>query len=142
MKPLRLATALLTVALLSTACISDTTVASISNAELAGSYTLRTVNGGVLPAVIQTAIGTLPKIEILSDSITVLADGTWSGVESFRITTGTTVETQTVSSGGTYTVNGSLVTFRDSSDPSVFTASVSGNAFLLTDGLSSFLYSK
>jgi hypothetical protein len=142
MQSLRFATALMTVALFSTACISETTVAPISNADLAGSYTLRTVNGGGLPAVIQTAIGTQPKVEILSDSITVRVDGTWSGVESFRITAGATVDTQTVSSGGTYAVNGSLVTFRDSSDGSVFTASVSGNAFLLSDGVSTFVYSK
>jgi hypothetical protein len=142
MRSFRLAVSLMAVALFSTSCISEPTIVTMTNSELAGTYILRSVNGHPLPAIIQPAVGTQPKIEILSDQITVLADGTWTGLRSSRSTTGTSANTQTVSSGGTYGASGASVTFRDPTNGTAFTVSVSGNLFLLSDGVLSYLYSK
>jgi hypothetical protein len=125
--------------LLAAGCGSDSPTTPVTNASLAGVYTLRTVNGGALPAVIQAASSTDPKIEILRDELTVKVDGSWSGVEDFRVTTGPTVETQTVNSSGTYAVSGSLVSFTDTLGD-VLIATVSGNSFTLGDG--SYVYAK
>jgi len=147
MRHFRLAVSLIAIAVVSTACIEEPTVVSLTNADVAGSYSLRAVNGGALPAIIQQGIGTQQKIEILSDQITVGADGSWSGVESTRITTpvanGTpTVETKVTNTGGTYTVSGRSVYFKDAAAGSGFAVTFSGDAFLLTDGVSTYLYSK
>jgi hypothetical protein len=128
-------------ALICTACGgSDSPTTPITNASLSGAYTLKTVNGNPLPAVIQAGTAEVSKIEVLSDVVTVKVDGTWSGVEQFRLTTGATVEMQTVNSSGTYTVSGTTVTFKDNLDGSLAVAAVSGDTFTLNDG--SYVYSK
>lgn len=141
MRPLRLVASLITAALFAGACISETTVTPLSNESLAGTYTLRTVNGSGLPAVVQSENGTTPKVEVLSDVLTLRVDGTWDGVQSLRITSGTTADTQTLSSGGTYTASETLVSFHDTVNGD-FAVSVSGTSFLLSNGTLTFLYSK
>jgi hypothetical protein len=128
-------------ALISAGCGgSDSPTTPITNASLAGTYTLKTVNGNPLPAVIQAGTAEVSKIEVLSDVVTVNVDGTWSGVEQFRLTTRATVEMQTVNSSGTYAVSGATVTFKDNLDGSLAVAAVSGDRFTLNDG--SYVYSK
>jgi hypothetical protein len=119
---------------------SDSATSPVTNASLAGTYTLKTVNGGPLPAVIQPGTAEVSKIEVLSDVVTVKVDGTWNGVEQFRLTTGATIEMQTVNSSGTYTVSGTTVTFKDNLDGSLAVAAVSGDSFTLNDG--SYVYSR
>jgi hypothetical protein len=142
MRPLKAFAALAGLALILTACggSDSPTTPIITNASLAGTYTLKTVNGSPLPAVIQAGTAEVSKIEILSDVVTLTVDGKWNGVEQFRLTTGATVEMQTVNSSGTYTVSGTNVTFKDNLDGSLADAAVSGNTFTLNDG--SYVYSK
>ena len=143
MRSLRMLASLVTVAMLVTACgsNSDNSV-EVTNSSLAGVYTLRNVNGTPLPAIIQTENASRPKVELLSDEITVLDNGSWTGIQNFRISVGTETEVQTFNSGGSYLVTGSRVDFQDSAYGSVFSVSVSGAAFTLSDGTSSYFYSK
>ena len=133
---------LVTVAMLATACSSDNSVEPLTNDSLAGVYTLRNVNGAPLPALIQTENASRPKVELLSDEITVRADGSWSGIQEFRLTVGTETEVQSFDSGGSYLVSGTRIDFQDSQYGSIFSVAVSGSAFTLSDGVSSYFYSK
>jgi len=143
MRSLRMLASLVTVAMLVTACgSSDNSVEPVTNSSLAGVYTLRNVNGTPLPAIIQTENASRPKVELLSDEITVFDNGSWTGIQNFRISVGTETEVQTFNSGGSYLVSGSRVDFQDSAYGSVFSVAVSGSAFTLSDGVSSYFYSK
>jgi hypothetical protein len=97
----------------------------------AGVYTLRTVNGLPLPAVIyQDATG---KVEIVADAVTLNANGTWSesGTVRATLTTGA-VSTQPNTDSGTYTLNGTALVLT-SLQSGATTAALSGNAFTITD---------
>jgi hypothetical protein len=142
MRSFRFVASMITVAMLVTACGSDSTITAVTNTSLAGVYTLRNVNGTPLPALIQTENESRPKVELLSDEITVLADGSWTGIQNFRVSVGTESEVQTFNSGGSYSVSGVRVDFQDTAFGSIFSVSVSGSTFTLSDGVSSYLYSK
>jgi hypothetical protein len=73
-----------------------------------GTYTLSTVNGQPLPAVLLE--DATRKVEILSDVVTLRENGTWSETASLRTTTPTGAVTTTPSNdSGTYSVNGSAL---------------------------------
>jgi len=124
---------------LAAGCGGDSSTGLTGNASFAGTYNLSTVNGSALPFVIQA---TGPKIEITSDQIIANSGGTFSQTTSIRITNGTAVTTQTVSDGGTYTLNGTAASFRFNSDGSTGTGTVSGNTLIVADGGFSSLYLK
>lgn len=75
-------------------------------ASFAGTWNLQTVNGLPMPFVLQPAN---PKVEIVSDQIVVLNNGTFT--ESFVVqrTTGTQVVIDRGTDSGTYSLNGSSV---------------------------------
>lgn len=83
--------------------------ATSPNAAIAGSYTLRTVNGANLPTIVfQSA--TL-KQEILAGNVTLVGDGTWSGTLTSRETAlpgGTPLSFTLPASGSYVTDNGSI----------------------------------
>jgi hypothetical protein len=118
-------------------CGSDGSTAP-TQASLAGSWSLSTINGSPLPFVLQ-ASG--PKIEIMSDEFTVSADGTFTESTVARVTDGTTVSTITIPDNGTYTLNGTAAVFTFS-DGSSGTGTVSGNTFTVASGGYSQVYTK
>jgi hypothetical protein len=93
---------------------------------VSGNFTLRTIGGGNLPAIIaQDATG---KIEITAGNLNFNTDKTWSGSLTARVTiTGGGVTTQTSPGNGTYTMNGSAIVFHDVTDGSDYTGTISGN---------------
>ena len=100
-----------------------------ATASIAGTYTLRSVNGSPLPFTVFTS-GT-QKIEITDDMVVISESGTYSESGHTRTTNGTQVTTQTVAEAGTYTRNGTAITFRssDKSLLSMATLSVSPGAY-------------
>src|SRR3982751_3530978 len=70
-----------------------------TDATLAGTWNLATVNGLPLPFTVQPAN---PKIEILSDQLVLSDGGTFSQSVQARATSGGTVTTQSIADGGTY----------------------------------------
>lgn len=76
--------------------------------NFAGAYPLRTINGASLPYV-ETFEGT--RFELLSQTITLLEDGTFTVTGSVRFTEGTLTQTENFSERGTFTRNGPAITF-------------------------------
>lgn len=96
-------------------------------ASFAGTWNLQTVNGSPMPFVVQTAN---PKIEIMSDQIVVVDNGTFT--ESFVVqrTTGTQVVLERGSDSGTYSLNGSAVSLVYA-DGSTGNGATTGNSLTL-----------
>jgi len=118
------------------ACGSDSTTAPTPT-SIAGTWNLTTVNGAALPFVLQAS----PKIEILSDQIVILANGSFTQSTQARLTNGTTITTQTIPDAGTYTLNGTAATFTFT-DGGSETATVSGNSMTIAETGLSLMYNK
>lgn len=84
---------------------------AIGPAQVAGTYTLQTVNGQPLPYTLGE--DATSKTEILSQTFTLNVDATYSWVTTDRLTDNGQVTTDTDTSTGTYTVRGSTITIRD-----------------------------
>ena len=111
------------------------------NASITGNYTLRTVNGNTVPAVVFQ--NTTEKEELTAGNINLNADRTWSGALSFRSTNLTNGATATLSlpANGTYTNNNGSITLTDASDNSHLTGTVGGGTLTIVGdtGLGSFV---
>lgn len=97
-----------------------------------GTWRLQTVNS--LPLPFSLPDSPVDKIEITSEVITLVASGRFTDVNSFRVTDGSNISSETINSEGHYTVEGSTVTFTYDADGAVYTASVSGDTMTLYDG--------
>jgi len=110
------------------ACGGDSTG---PNASVAGNYTLRTVNGSNVPAVVfQDA---QEKDEVTAGNINLNADKTWSGSLSARVTIPSSgvSSTTTVPANGTYTTNGGAITLTDAADGSQLVGTVGGGTLTI-----------
>ena len=111
------------------------------NASITGNYTLRTVNGNALPAVVFQ--NTTEKEELTAGNVNLNADRTWSGSLSLRSTNLTNGATATLSlpANGTYTNNNGSITLTDASDNSQLTGTVGGGTLTIVGdtGLGSFV---
>ena len=101
------------------------------NASITGNYTLRTVNGNALPAVVFQ--NTTEKEELSAGNINLNADRTWSGALSLRSTNLTNGATATLSvpANGTYTNNNGSITLTDARDNSQLTGTVGGGTLTI-----------
>ena len=111
------------------------------NASITGNYTLRTVNGNAVPAVVFQ--NTTEKEELTAGNVNLNADRTWSGSLSLRSTNLTNGATATLSlpANGTYTNNNGSLTLTDASDNSQLTGTVGGGTLTIVGdtGLGSFV---
>jgi hypothetical protein len=102
------------------------------NASVAGNYTLRTINGNSVPAVVfQDA---QEKDELTGGNINLNADNTWSGSLSAKATnlaTGSVVSAS-VPASGTYSNNNGAITLTDSQDSSQLVGTVSGGTLTIS----------
>jgi hypothetical protein len=80
-----------------------------SNASIAGTYSLRTINGQPLPYTYRTSGA--DTYQVVSGTITLAADGTWTETQTERQTIGGVVTSPSFSDNGTYAVTGSAITF-------------------------------
>lgn len=112
---------LASLAMLVIACGGDSAVAPES---VAGSYTLQTVNGNVLPAVFYQ--DTQEKDEFVSGSVALSADNSWSGRLTLRGTDLTTNQEFNVTApiGGTYSLNSGSITLTDANNALTFRGTV------------------
>jgi hypothetical protein len=122
------------------ACGSDSS--TNPGANVAGNYSLRTVNGSQLPYTLSSS--GVNKLEITDDVVIINDGGTYTESGHTRTTTSTGVTTQSVVDAGTYTLNGTAITFRSSVDGSSTFGTVSGSTLTIADvnaGISA-VYSK
>jgi hypothetical protein len=116
------------------------TQAPLTPASAAGLWTLISINGASLPAV-QGQLGSI-KTEIVSDALTLTANGTFTENAQVRLTTGSNVQTDSASETGTFTIDGSTINFVGASGTrrtatvsgSTMTITVEGNAWVLRKG--------
>ena len=74
-----------------------------------GTYLMKTINGAVLPFIIQAAA---PKVELISDELVLATGGTFTEAALLRVTDGTTVTNERSTDTGTWTVNGTALTLK------------------------------
>jgi hypothetical protein len=110
-----------------------------TQASLAGTWNLSTINGSPLPFTVQAAS---PKIEVLNDQIIAAAGGTFTETGNYRFTNAGVVSTQPFTDAGTWTLNGTAVSFHFNSDGSTGTGTVSGNTFTVAQSGFSSVYTK
>jgi hypothetical protein len=96
-----------------TACGSDNGTAPTptplaDNSFVIGTWNLTTVNGVALPHIVQAAD---PLVEIVSDRLVLLADGTFTELLRFRVTDSGAIRTQSRPDAGRYSFDGSVATF-------------------------------
>ncbi len=119
------------------ACGGDST--SPTQASVAGTWNLKTVNGSGLPFTLQAAN---PKIEYLNEQLIVSASGTFTQTANYRVTDNGVVSTQPIVDSGSYTLSGTAVTFRFNSDGSTGTGTVSSSNLTVAAGGYSLVYVK
>ena len=103
-----------------------------------GTWRLQTVDGKSLPFTLDEP--DVDKYELTGETITLVASGRVTMVTSLRVTNGGNVSLESVPDAGTFTVNGSTVTFRFDSDGSTPTATVTGDTMTLGDTGLTFVY--
>jgi hypothetical protein len=110
------------------ACSGDSS--TDPNASIAGTYTLRTVNGSALPYIVAQSGSN--KYEITDDAITLTDTGTWTELWHDRTTTNGQVTTSANPDGGTYTRNGTAITLNSTTSGAI-SGSVSNGTLTLSD---------
>jgi len=125
----RLVAALLVSAAL--ACGGDDSITVPTNASVAGTWTLQSVNGSPLPFVIVQSGSN--KSELTADVLTVGSSGNFTQLTTIRNTLNGQVTTQSTPDAGTYTLNGTAATFRFNSDGSTGTGAINGNTLTVAD---------
>jgi hypothetical protein len=96
------------------------------------------VDGSPLPFVAQAS----PKVELVSEQFVLKENGTFSETMLYRFTNGTSVTTQTLTDGGTYSISGSQVSLVFNSDGLPNTATLSGNTMVIAEPGHSYQYTK
>ena len=103
-----------------------------------GIWRLQTVNGQALPFNLESSAGF--KLELTGESLTLRESGSVDMITTFRITDGGVVSTESVPDSGSYTVNGSTVSFTFPSDGSTPLATIEGDTMTLGDIGLTFVY--
>jgi hypothetical protein len=115
------------------ACGGDKATGPNAPATVAGSYTLRTVNGNALPVILSQ--DAQQKAELLGGSVTLNSNNTWSGTLSVRVTDLTSGVAQTGDAplGGTYSMSSGALTLTDATnDNAQLSGTISGNTLTIT----------
>ncbi len=99
--------------------------------QVAGTYTLRTVAGRTLPAVLFEEGS--DKLEVVSGALTLNPNGRYTGTMTLRVTEGGSVTTETDSGTGTYTTTGGALVLIDEEGERT-TVARSGDSITISDG--------
>ncbi len=91
------------------ACGGDINLSTAPLPDVAGSYTLRQVNGLGLPSTISSDGAS--SVQITDGSVKLSADSTWQASTSFRITTPSGVALETQLGSGQWSFNGDSIRF-------------------------------
>jgi len=112
------------------ACGDKSTNEPLLTTNIAGTWSLTSINGVPLPYTITNAGGS--KIELTGDVFTVATGGRFTQVTSIRTTTNGTSSTQNTPASGPYSISGNAITFIFDSDGMTGTAALSGATMTVT----------
>ena len=104
-----------------------------SPATIAGTYTLRTINGSPLPYTL--VLAGMDKVELLDDAITLTDAGTFTRLGHFRTTFSGVVTTTPITDAGSYVRTGTAITFTSPQNGSVSGTVDNGTLTLNDEGL-------
>jgi len=121
------------------ACGDDSTTAP-TNDSVAGTWSLQSINGTGLPYVV-FQIGA-DKVELVSDVVVAVASGAFTQTTVVRTTTSGQVTTESQADAGTWSLNGTAVTFQFNGDGTTGTGSISGNTMTIAESGFAFVYRK
>ena len=113
---------------------SDATAPNPASDSIAGTFTLRTVNGSPLPFTTRAGATT---VVFISGVLTVAEGGTWSDSRSFTLSG----FSETTTDGGTWTRAGTNVAFL-STTKTGYAGTFTGSGFNLTDFTFNYTFSK
>ena len=116
-----------TLALLS-GCGSDRAITPSAGPE--GEYALETVNGMTIPFLKEESAS--KRVEVVSGSLTLRSNHTYSGGIVERWTIGGNVELFPETSAGTFSVSGNRLTFTESGGGAVYHGTINGNRISAT----------
>jgi len=121
-------------AALALACGGDK-VAGPNAESVAGSYSLRTVNGSALPFVVAEVAG--DRLEVTAGALSVNADNSYVLTFTLRETQGASVTSETTTEEGTYHRSSNTLSFHPNDDSGDWSASFgTGGALTMTvDGV-------
>ena len=124
-----------------TACGSDNSTAPTptslaDNSFVIGTWNLTTVNGAALPYIARAED---PLIELVSDRLVLLADGTFTELLRVRVTDSVAVLTQSRPYAGRYSFTGTVATFRFN-DQTGGTGTVLGDSLTVAGTGTPFVY--
>ncbi len=102
--------------------------------SVAGTYTLRSINGSGLPYTV-IASGS-NKIEVIDDVMTLNTNGTYSETGHTRTTTNGSSTTDTGTDTGTYTTAGTSITLRSTDGTTTVGTVNAGTLTIVDQGLS------
>jgi hypothetical protein len=117
-------------------CSKDSSTGPVS---IVGTYSLQSVNGTPLPFIAQASD---PKIEILSDLITINAGTAFGRNALVRTTYGTSASTTTSTDAGTYVVNGTAISFTFNSTNSTSTGTINNGVLVVAESGYSYAYTR
>ncbi|MFL5560338.1 MAG: hypothetical protein ACJ79K_02580 [Gemmatimonadaceae bacterium] len=129
----RLAVAFLLI--VAAACGSDK---STGPKRIEGTYTMQSIDSQTLPMIYYDDPAAGQRVEVLSGSITLSSNGTYSSPWSLRITDAGTVSPYSETCTGTYTRSGNSITMNETDNNGfcggVFNADWDGNNTLTEEG--------
>jgi hypothetical protein len=130
--------------LIATASCSSDSSTNPTPDSLAGTWNLSTVNGLALPFLLLPGDpqASIPKVELLNDQIIASSAGTFTETGNARFTDASGVQDVPFTDSGTWTISGTAVTFRFTSDGSSGTGTLSGNTFTIGETGFSSVYVK
>lgn len=111
-------------AMLSGAACTDSNSVTNPTVDIAGTWSLRTLNGSSLPY-------NLGNRSIISEQLSLNNDGTYSDVATYS-------DGNFFNEVGYYTVNNNVITFQDQTDQIQYTGSISGSVLTEIDNVSGF----
>ena len=121
------------------ACGDDSATAPTTD-SVAGTWSLQSINGTALPYVV-FQIGA-DKVELVSDVVVAVASGTFTQTTVVRTTASGQVTTESQADAGTWSLNGTAVTFQFNGDGTTGTGSISGNSMTIAESGFAFVYRK
>lgn len=133
---MRLASIALLLGTLALGACDDDDLNLIVPFPVTGTFLLQSANGSALPATIETSVSPPLQVQVLSGSILINTNGTFSNAGSFRQTLGGVVSSFTVTCTGTYSVSGNTITFVEAATSAncgdTFTGTQNGNTLTTT----------
>ena len=132
----RLITAL---ALAAVAACGGDNATNPASGSIAGTYTLRTVNGSQLPFTVQSGTN---SVTLTGDVITIADGGSWSETFAYTQTINGTTTNQTGTDGGSWSRAGTSVSLDSDGGYNAYTGTFTGNSLNLTDGTLTQVFTK